>query len=95
MYAHDLMNQEKIEKNKIDNIIKIIMNNTHHNKAEKNPFTTRIQELENINKNLELNFKLKTKELQEKIKELERFHKLTIGRELKLIELKKRLNNNN
>jgi len=32
----------------------------------------------------------RTQELQEIVEELEKFHKLTAGRELKMIELKKR-----
>ena len=42
--------------------------------------------------------KEKTKELQIRVEELERFHCLTVGRELKMVELKKeieRLKNNN
>lgn len=42
-------------------------------------------------KKLEQMIKNKTKELQEKIDELERFHKLTVDRELRMIELKERI----
>jgi len=41
--------------------------------------------------NFEDKFKQKTKELMERLNELERFHRLTVGRELKMIELKKEL----
>jgi len=40
---------------------------------------------------LENRVKKRTKELQEKVQELERFQKLAVGRELKMIELKKAL----
>ncbi len=40
---------------------------------------------------LEQKVQERTKELQQRVEELERFRKLTIGRELKMIELKKKL----
>lgn len=42
-------------------------------------------------KNLEKKVEEKTKELKEKIEELEQFNKFAVGRELKMLELKKRL----
>lgn len=51
----------------------------------------RTKELEELTETLEEKVKEKTKGLQEKIAELERFHKLTVGRELKMIELKKKI----
>ncbi|MBU1045611.1 hypothetical protein KJ616_00625 [Patescibacteria group bacterium] len=51
----------------------------------------RTRELEESAEQLEENIKLRTKELQERIDELETFHKLTVGRELKMIELKKEI----
>jgi len=47
-----------------------------------------ISESLNFQKKLEEEVKRKTKELQEKIEELEAFHKIAVGRELKMIELK-------
>ena len=41
--------------------------------------------------NFENKFKQRTKELTERLNELERFHRLSVGRELKMIELKKEL----
>ena len=35
--------------------------------------------------------KERTRELQKKVKELEKFHKLAVGRELKMVELKKEI----
>jgi len=49
----------------------------------------RTNELEELAKNLDENVKQRTKELQERVEELERFHRLTVGRELKMLELKK------
>ena len=58
----------------------------------------RTKELQEVNKNLETMVLKRTKKLEQnkkdlekKIRQLERFHKLTIGREMKMIELKKRL----
>ena len=49
----------------------------------------RTQELMELSKNLEKQVKERTKELQGKVEEMERFNKLAVGRELKMIELKK------
>ena len=51
----------------------------------------RTQELEELAASLEEKVKERTKELQEKINEMERFQKLTIGREIKMVELKKEI----
>ncbi|MFQ6084586.1 MAG: PAS domain S-box protein [Candidatus Aminicenantia bacterium] len=51
----------------------------------------RTQELEELNQQLEQKVKERTKELQKKVMELERFQKLTVGRELKMMELKREI----
>ena len=51
----------------------------------------RTKELQEVAENLENEVQKRTQELQKKLNELERFNKLTIGRELKMIELKKEL----
>ncbi len=51
----------------------------------------RTKELQELAKNLEEKVKERTIELQGRLNELERFHRLTVGRELKMIELKKEL----
>ena len=51
----------------------------------------RTRELESQAANLENEVQARTKELQEKIKELEKFNKLSVGRELKMIELKEEI----
>lgn len=53
--------------------------------------TSRTEELEKLQANLEQAVEERTHELQSKIKELETFQRLTIGRELKMIELKNEL----
>lgn len=50
---------------------------------------SRTKELRVLNENLENRVQEKTEELQNRIEELENFHRLTVGRELKMIELKK------
>jgi PAS domain S-box-containing protein len=47
-----------------------------------------VSESVNFQKKLQEEVDKKTKELQEKIEELETFHKIAVGRELKMIELK-------
>lgn len=51
----------------------------------------RTRELEEFAETLEDKVKERTEELESRIKELERFHKLTVGRETKMIELKKEI----
>ena len=51
----------------------------------------RTRELKKLTKSLDEQVQERTKELQEKIKELQRFQKLVVGRELKMVELKKTL----
>lgn len=49
------------------------------------------KELKDLSTNLEERVKEKTRELQERLEELEKFQKITIGREKKMIELKKEI----
>lgn len=51
----------------------------------------RTRELRELAENLDEEVKKRTKELQEKIEELEKFHRLAVDRELKMIELKKEI----
>jgi nitrate/nitrite-specific signal transduction histidine kinase len=51
----------------------------------------RTRELQDLAQSLEEQVKARTSDLQEKMKELERFNRLAIDRELKMIELKKEL----
>jgi C4-dicarboxylate-specific signal transduction histidine kinase len=51
----------------------------------------RTKELKELAESLEDKVKERTKELQERLVELERFHDVTVGRELKMIELKKKI----
>jgi len=48
----------------------------------------RTKELQELNKNLEDEVSKRTEELQDKLLELERFNKIAVGRELKMVELK-------
>jgi nitrate/nitrite-specific signal transduction histidine kinase len=49
------------------------------------------KELENYSKTLEKKVKERTKELESKNEELKEFNKMAVGRELKMVELKKRI----
>ena len=48
----------------------------------------RTRELRELAKSLDVQIKNKTQELQEKVNELEKFNKLSVGREIKMMELK-------
>jgi len=52
---------------------------------------TRTRELQDLAQSLEEQVKARTNDLQEKMKELERFNRLAVDRELKMIELKEEL----
>ncbi len=52
---------------------------------------SRTKELERLAESLDEQVKEKTKELQNKLEELERFNRLAIGRELRMIELKEEI----
>lgn len=54
----------------------------------------RTKELHGLAQNLETEVQKRTKEVYEKMQDLERFRKLAVGRELKMIELKEQLNGN-
>jgi C4-dicarboxylate-specific signal transduction histidine kinase len=51
----------------------------------------RTRELSELAGSLEGKVKERTAELQKRIDELEKFHQLTVGRELKMIELKEKI----
>jgi len=51
----------------------------------------RTEELEEFAKGLNEQVEERTKELRERLDELERFHKLTVNREMKMLELKKEI----
>ncbi|KPJ55611.1 hypothetical protein AMJ49_06735 [Parcubacteria bacterium DG_74_2] len=52
---------------------------------------SQMRELGELNQTLEQRVKERTKKLQEKADELEKFYKLTIGRELRMVELKQEI----
>lgn len=51
----------------------------------------RTKELKELNENLEEEVRRRTKEVYEKIEQLERFQKIAVGRELKMVEFKKEI----
>ncbi|MCR4322803.1 MAG: hypothetical protein NUV61_01820, partial [Candidatus Azambacteria bacterium] len=64
---------------------------THLNADLNQRAEKRTAELEQLKENLEQTVMDRTKEMKEKMEELEKFKKLTVGRELKMIELKKEI----
>lgn len=61
------------------------------NKILEHRVRLRTQQLREFATSLEEKVEARTKELQEKIDQMERFQKLAVGRELKMIELKEKL----
>ena len=53
--------------------------------------TARTKELKELSESLEKQVVKRTEQLQEKIQELERFNKLSVGRELKMVSLKEEI----
>ncbi len=51
----------------------------------------RIKELKELASNLEGQVKERTKELEANIKDLEKFNKIAVGREIKMVELKEEI----
>lgn len=51
----------------------------------------RTRELKELAERLDQRVQQRTKDLQEKIRELEKFQKLAVGRELKMMEMKKEI----
>lgn len=51
----------------------------------------RVKELEELAQGLEEKVKKRTREIQKKVQELEKFQKFAVGREIKMVELKKKL----
>ena len=69
------------ENGKFEKVIHIATDITEHNRAE--------EDLKKYREHLEELVKERTSDLNTKNEELERFNKLFVGRELKMIELKK------
>lgn len=51
----------------------------------------RTEELRKLNEELEQRVQKRTQELQKRVNELERFHRLTVGREMRMMELKDKI----
>jgi len=67
----------------VEKLLVLVEDITEHKRLE--------SELEKYNKGLEITVQARTKELEEKLKELSRLNDVMIGRELKMMELKKEI----
>ena len=83
--ASDALGKERIELVKAQSQLKEAKD-TLEIKVE-----ARTKELEEFSKNLEGEVEQRTKELQEKVRELEKFQKFTVDRELRMTELKEQI----
>ena len=78
--------------NKMANDIKISQAKVQAAKAElEKQVEARTRELKELTERQEEVIKQRTKEIQERMHELERFHKLAVGRELAMVELKEQI----
>ncbi len=101
--SHDLKHRIKIKTNdEIEDLAKTFnqmamvlhKSNQELEKSKRlleNKVEERTKELNDLNKNLEKKVEERTKELRNRLEELEKFHKLTVGRELRMTELKKEI----
>lgn len=82
---------KELEK-KTSELIKAKMNLEEAKSVLEIKVKARTRELSELNKTLEEKVKGRTTELQERIEELNKFFKLMVGRELRMIELKEEIN---
>lgn len=82
---------KELEK-KTSELIKAQMNLEEAKNVLEIKVKARTRELNELNKTLEEKVKERTAELQERINELNRFFKLMVGRELRMVELKEEIN---
>lgn len=69
----------------------LLVNSILKEAKQKEELEKALEEIKKLNFSLEEKVKERTKELQKRIEELDRFYKLTIGRELKMAELKEKI----
>jgi len=80
---------DEITKGNLDAMVNINTSDEIGNLA--GSFNVMTQSLKHYTENLEQQVEERTKDLQEKIDELQQFKKLTVGRELKMVELKNKI----
>lgn len=89
-----LRKEEKVITKKGEKVVKVSVSARWSQKGEIIAYYlafSDITELKKLQEELEEKVEERTKELRARLRELERFQKITVGRELKMIELKKEL----